>query len=308
MTAALDAQVEIIKLARVLGTEPEELDYLRAAQPDDLRRLRDQVTDVLFDGDRARLGGFAAGSRVIPAAFAATVAERALGPVLCARLTALVEPDKALEIAKRLPAPFLAAVAVEMDPRRAKDVIAHVPADLIEAVAGELGRRGEAVTMGRFVGFLRDPAVRAAMKGIDDATLLETAFVMEGKERLDHIMSLLPSKRLRSIVVAANEREMWPETLDLLTSVSPKRRAALVKLAIDEDLEGMLPGLFAAVEDTDSWKTGLRLLTELPQELKSQLAPAAERLDPSQRKHALEQARRLGLLDDLGPIGEALSR
>ena len=70
----------------------------------------------------------------------------------------------------------------------------------------------------------------------------------------------------------------------------------------------MLPGLFAAVEDTDSWKTGLRLLTELPQELKSQLAPAAERLDPSQRKHALEQARRLGLLDDLGPIGEALSR
>ena len=308
MSEALDAQVEIIKLARVLGTDPKELDYLRAAQPDDLRRLRDQVTDVLFDGDRGRLGGFAAGSRVIPTALAATVAERALGPVLCARLTALVEPDKAVEIAKRLPAPFLAAVAVEMDPRRAKDVIANVPADLIEAVAGELGRRGEAVTMGRFVGFLRDPALRAAMKGIDDATLLETAFVMEGKKRLDHIVSLLPSNRLRSIIVAADEREMWPETLDLLTSVSPKRRAALVKLALDEDLEGMLPGLFAAVEETDSWETGLRLLAELPRELKSQLAPAAEGLSASQRKHALEQARPLRLLDDLGPIGEALSR
>jgi hypothetical protein len=307
MTAALNAQVEVIKLARVLGVDPDRLDYLGGADPEELRRFRDQVTDVLFDGDRARLGGFAAGSKVIPAAFAATIAERALGPVLCARLTALVEPDKAVEIAKRLPAPFLAEVAVEMDPRRAKDVITHVPADLIEAVAGELGRRGEAVTMGRFVAFLSDPGLRAAMKGIDDPTLLQTAFVMEGKERLDHIVSLLPSSRLRSIVVAATANEMWPETLDLLTSVSSKRRTELVKLALDEDLEGMLPGLFAAVEDTDSWETGLRLLGELPQALKSQLAPAARGLRASQRKRALEQARRLGLLDKLGPIAEALS-
>jgi hypothetical protein len=307
MTQALDAQVEIIKLARLLGTEPEEHEYLREARPDDIRLLRDQVTDALFDGDRARLGGFAAGSRVVPAMFAATVAERALGPVLCARLTALIEPDKAIEVAKRLPAPFLAEVAVEMDPRRAKDVIAHVPADLIEAVAGELARRGEAVTMGRFVAFLKDPSLRAAMRGIDDSTLLQTAFVMEGKERLDHIISLLPAKRLRSLVVSANEREMWPETLDLLTSVSAKRRAALVQLAVDEDLEEMLPGLFAAVEEADGWDTGLRLLAELPPELKSQLAPAARGLDKPRRKRALEQARRLKLVDGLGPIAEALS-
>lgn len=307
MTAALDAQVEIIKLAGVLGIDPNELDYLRAAQPDDLHRFRDQVTDVLFDGDRARLGGFAAGSRVIPAAFAATVAERALGPVLCARLSGLVEPEKAVEIAKRLPAPFLAEVAVEMDPRRAKDVIAHVPPDLIEAVAGELGRRGEAVTMGRFVAFLSDPSLLAAINGLDDATLLQTAFVMEGKKRLDHIMSLLPADRLRSIIVVANEREMWPETLDMLASLSSKRRAALVKLALDENLEQMLPGLFAAVDDTDSWETGLRLLAELPPKLKSQLAPTAQRLDQSERGRALEHARSFGMLDKLGPIGEALS-
>lgn len=308
MTAALDAQVEITKLARVLGTDPEELGYLRTVPPDDLRHFRDQVTDALFDGDRARLGGFAAGSRVIPAAFAATVAQRALGPVLCARLTALIEADKAVEVAKRLPAPFLAEVAVEMDPRRAKDVISHVPPDLIESVAGELTRRGEAVTMGRFVGSLEDPALRAAMKGIDDAAMLQTAFVMENKERLDHIVSLLPAERLRSIVVTATEREMWPETLDMLKSVSRKRRAELVALALDEKLETMLPGLFAAVEQTGSWETGLQLLAELPKDLKSQLAPVAQQLDASQRKRALEHARRLGLADKLGPIGEALSR
>lgn len=308
MNAALDARVEIIKLARLLGEEEDQLDYLADVQADDVRAFREQVTDVLFDGDRARLGGFAAGSRVTPAPVAATVAQRALGPVLCARLTALLDPGKAVEIAKRLPAPFLAEVAIEMDPRRAKDVISYVPVELTAAIATELGRRGETVTMGRFVAYLRDPAVRAAIGGLDDVAVLQTAFVMEGKERLDHIISLLPTARLRAIIVTADEREMWPETLDLLTSVGAKRRAALVELALEENLDRVLPGLISAVETTDSWETGLRLLAELPSGLKQRLVPAAESLDRAQRKRAAKQARAHGLLDQLGPIGEALKR
>jgi hypothetical protein len=308
MTAAMDARVEVIKLARLMGVQPDELDYLTGADPADLRQFRQQVTDVLFDGDRARLGGFAAGSKVTPAPIAATVAERALGPLLCARLTALVEPGKAVEIAKRLPAPFLAEVAIEMDPRRAEDVIAQVPDDLLGEVSTELGRRGETVTMGRFVAYLSDPAVRAAIGGIDDVALIETAFVMEGKERLDHILGLLPDNRLRSIILAADEHNMWPETLDLLTSVGRARRAALVELALDEGLDGILPHLIAAVEETDSWETGLRLLAELPSDLKSRLAPAADDVEDSVRKRALERAREHGLLEELGPIADRLSR
>jgi hypothetical protein len=306
MSAVLEARVEVLKLARVLGVEPDELNYLAATSPDDLRRFREQVTDVLFDGDRARLGGFAAGSRVIPAAAAAAVAERALGPVLCARLTGLVDPSKAVDIAKRLPAPFLAEVAAEMDPRRAKDVIAHVPAELIASVAGELARRGEAVTMGRFVGYLKQPALRAAMEGIDDVALLQTAFVMEGKERLDEILALLPGDRMRTIVLAAEKRDMWPETLDLLANVSPERRAELVDIAVNEGLEQTLPSLIAAVEATGAWESGLRLLAELPEGLKAQLAQTASELDGTGRSRALEEARAHRLLEQLGPIGEAL--
>jgi hypothetical protein len=306
-TPHLDARVEIVKLAKLLGVGTDKLDYLAGADAGDLRRFREQVTDVLFDGDRARLGGFAAGSKITPAPIAATVAERALGPVLCARLTALVEPNKAVEIAKRLPAPFLAEVAVEMDPRRARDVIAHVPDDLIGAVATELAGHGETVTMGRFVAYLSDGALRAAMDGIDDVTLIETAFVMEGKERLDHILGLLPDDRLRTLIIAADERDKWPETLDLMTHVGTARRAALVELALNEGIDRILPHLIAAVEETDSWETGLRLLAELPAELKERLAPAAEGVFEGHRTRALECARELGLLDELGPIADALS-
>jgi hypothetical protein len=41
---------------------------------------------------------------------------------------------------------------------------------------------------------------------MDDATLLRVAFVLEEKERLDHLVGLLGGARLRGIVLAACRR------------------------------------------------------------------------------------------------------
>jgi hypothetical protein len=308
VSAALESRVEVAKLARLLGSAPDELDYLTKARPDDVRRFRVQLTDALFDRDKARFGRLAAPSRILPAQLAATIAERALGPMLCARLSGLIEPEKAVDIAKRLPAPFLAEVAIEMDPRRAKDVIARIPAKLVATVASELADRGETVTMGRFVGYLGDDALAAAIAAMDDFALLETAFVMEGKERLDRILELLTPKRLRAMVATAEQRGLWDETLDLLTLVSPQRRAALVQTALEVGVEGILPSLFAAVDSTGSWESGLRMLAELPPDSKQQLAAYASTLNGTERLRALEQAEALHLIKELGPIGEALKR
>jgi hypothetical protein len=348
LSATLEARAEIAKLARLLGVEPSELDYLTVAQPDDVRRFREQLTDALYDRDRARFGRLAAGSRVLPSALAATIAEHALGPMLCARLSGLIEPAKAVDIAKRLQPPFLAEVAIDMDPRRAKDVIARVPADVIAAVSRELASRGEVVTMGRFVAYLGDGALRAAMEGTDDVTLLQTAFVLEGKERLDHIVALLPADRLPGMVRTAETHGLWAETLDLLCNVSGERVEQLIGevdteairglaeavqrdglwpqlLAIAErmtadqrdriarpllaaGLDGQLAGLIAAVESTDRWETGLRMLAALPPDLKGELAPVASSLERSERMRALEQARALGMVEELGPLVEALER
>jgi len=53
MTLA-QADVEIVKLARLLRTEPEEIGYLRNVDWQDIRDVRDlreQVTVVMFDAD-----------------------------------------------------------------------------------------------------------------------------------------------------------------------------------------------------------------------------------------------------------------
>lgn len=277
MSAALDTRAEIIKLARLLGLDPEQLGYLEFAPADDIRQLRDQVTDVLFDRDAARLGRLAAAAKLIPAPLAATIAQRALGPVLCARLASLADPGKAVDTAKRLPSPFLADVAVEVDPRRAKDVIARVPAKLVAEVATELDRRGELVTMGRFVGYVGDDAIVAAIAGVGDKSLLHIAFTMEGKERLDHMLSLLPPDRLPGVITAAEQDGLWPEALDLLSHVSPERRGALGDLVAEEP--GALDSLARAADEQNLWDAVLPIVPTMSDGGRKKIAAMAASLD-----------------------------
>jgi hypothetical protein len=203
----------------------------------------------------------AVASTLMPGALAGALAQRVIGPMLCARLAGVIDPRKAVDTTKHLPPPFLADVAVQIDPRRAKDVIALVPSTLVAQVAGELVGRREYVTMGRFVGFLSDEAIRASMVEIDEESLLRVAFVLEGKERLDHVISVLPDERFPRLIGAAEEAGLWPEALDLLEHLGTAQ--------------------------------------------KTRFADAVATLGADQRARVAEHARSLGVLDDLGPVGEA---
>ncbi|MCK9247643.1 MAG: hypothetical protein M0P31_01500 [Solirubrobacteraceae bacterium] len=320
MSATLERRAEILKLARVLGVDPPTLGYLDAVAPDDLRRVREQVTDACFDGDRDRLRKVAFAAKAVPGAIAARLAQIALGPVLCARVTGLLDPRKAVDIARRVPDAFLADIAVELDPRRAATVIAAIPVDTIARVARILSGRRAWVEMGQFVLFLDDPRLRAAIDAFDDVSLLRVAFVIEGKERLDHFIGLLSPDRLDGVLRTADREGLWPEALDLLDHVAPDRlrdlgdRAAalgvlegLVGAILEQDLvDALLPivpglspdtqaalahlevirderALLALVDATERhglWTALLPLVTHMPPTSRDEVARLAARLDP----------------------------
>jgi hypothetical protein len=154
---SVESRPEILKLAKLLHRDPDSLAYLEALPVEDIRRLRQQVTDMLFSSNQRTFARLAAASRLLPAALNASIAQRAFGPVLAARITAELEPSRAVEVAERLPPSFLADVAIELDPRRAGDVIARIPPPQIAAVTRELVKRDEYVTMGRFLGHCQTP-------------------------------------------------------------------------------------------------------------------------------------------------------
>ena len=278
MIDALETRAEIVKLARVLRVPPEQLAYLERAAPDDLRVLREHATDALFDGDRARLHKLALASRILPSAIAARIAHWALGPLLSARVTGLLDPAKAVDLAGRLPAAFLADIAVDLDPRRAREVIEQMPAQLVADIAAELASRGEEVTMGRFVAYLGDEAISASTERIDDAGLLRTAFVMEGKDRLDHVIRLIPERRLVGIMNAADRDRLWPEALDLLDHMSDELKGALAEIAA---AAGLLPSLTQSAHEEDLWDIVLPVIPLMTESSRLALArlPIVENAD-----------------------------
>ena len=227
----VQARAEILKLARLLHCSPERLDYLEAVPPEEIRQLRDRVTDLLFDAHDATLSRLVAASRLLPVALVALMGERAFGPMLSARLAGRLDPERAVEAAARLSAPFLAEVAVELDPRRAKTALAGIPPDRVAEVTRELARRGEFVAMGRLVGYLPPETLAVAVTALTDGELLRAAFVMEEKERVEELAEALGEQRLEAIIEAAEREDLWVEAIDLLGHLGPERQAALVEIA-----------------------------------------------------------------------------
>jgi hypothetical protein len=303
VSTALETRAEIIKLARVLGTPEDQLGYLERATPEDLRVLRERATDTLFEKDHERLHKLALASRILPASIASVIARWALGALLSARVTGLLSPPKAVAIARHLPASFLADIAVELDPRRAREVIERMPAWQVGEVAAELTRRNEHVAMGRFVGYLGDEAISAAMEQIDDAGLLRIAFVMEGKDNLDHVVGLLPEQRLAGVMRAADRAGLWPEALDLLDHLSDERKGALAEIAT---AEGLLESLTQTANAEGLWDIVLPVIPFMTEPSRLSLARLSVVEDPAALAAILDTAGRYDLWASLLPIVDHL--
>jgi hypothetical protein len=101
--------------------------------------------------------------------------------------------------------------------------------------------------MGRFVAYLPDDALFATTKTIDGEAILRIAFVLEGKDRLDHIISLLSDEQLEAMILAADRERLWPEVLDLLSIVEERNIVRLAAIAAAQDGE-LVSRLTAAAE------------------------------------------------------------
>ena len=259
----LKTRAEVLKIARLLAAPPERLSYLEKLAPAELRALRDRATDRFYDGD-SRFGRIAYAARLPPLGMTAFIAQRAFGPLLCARIAGRLETRHAVGLADRMPSEFLAELAIALDPRRVSAIVAGLPPLLIAEVAAELTRAGEYVTMGRFVGHMTDEAIVEALRVIDDASLLRISYVMEEDAGLVRVIALLSERRLRSTIRVATDADLWPEALDLLGRVPEELAGRLADLAAQED-DRVLDGMVATAQRDGLWDAVLpvtRTMTE----------------------------------------------
>ena len=298
----LEGHAEVLKLARLLGAEPARLEYLEALSPADVRELRERAAVALHDNDR-RLGRVALASRIPPAPMTAWIAQHLFGALLCARIAGLLDPRRAIDLAKRMAPDYLADMAMQLDPRRVHDIIFGLPPALIGRVAAELTEREEYIAMGRFVGHMTDDALLEAFEVIDDESLLRISYFVEEKDQLDHVVGLLETERIQGAIRAATDADLWPQALDLLTRISPGQAGELADLAAAEDDE-VLGGMVRTAQRDRLWDVVLPVTETMSEEGLRRLAGLPALHTPEVLAAIVDVAVASGLLNDLMPLAE----
>ena len=221
------SSAELDKLAHQLSVAPTELEFLAGLPVADLRELRAQISEALFQADKHHFTRMAALAKAVPVAVATKVTVLALPPLLAARTSELFEPKRAVEMVARLPLDYLADVSAVMDPSRSAEVVAAMPAETVAAVGSELAQRGEWVVMGAFVSFVSSDALRATVQQLSGEQLLRIGFVLDDASRLAEISDALSTRQLDQMLAAAREHALWRELDDLLGKLDTERAGRL---------------------------------------------------------------------------------
>lgn len=151
----------------------------------------------------------------------AKIAERALPPLVSARVAAELSSDRAAELAKRMSIGYLADVCVDLDPRKVEPIIKRIPAARSIQVALELVRRDEQITLGRLIDAATDEQLRAVAGAIESDEAL--VCVLEEREVLV------------ALVNATAEGGCWDRLLPLVEHMDDELRARLAALVTEVD-------------------------------------------------------------------------
>ncbi|MDN5862769.1 MAG: hypothetical protein L0H19_04890 [Salinisphaera sp.] len=252
--ARVAQRAELAKLAYVLGSSPEQLAHLQALPAAQMRTMRVAVYERMFAHDQGVYARLAALVRRLPTWLVALLAPR-FGARLVARIAGDLPVKRAVAIAERLQTGFLADVTRDLDPRRVGDLIRQLSVDKICAVALELFRREEFLIMGRFVNYLTDAAVQAVLPQMDnDEHLARVAFYVESRNRLSHIVRLMPEERLRRIILQGVEPDcpILLELIALVVNVSYAQQRDLGDLAAAQD-EAVLERILETAQSQGLW-------------------------------------------------------
>jgi hypothetical protein len=241
MGADLATRAELVKLARALGTTTDGVAFAAVLPHEDIRRVRERVVATLYDEHRGAFQRVAAITRVLPTAVNVRIALRAFPPLLAARVAGEMTPDRAAELADRMPVEYLAEACVHLDPRRAGPLVQRIRPDRVLGVVMELISRREFITLGRMLDAASEGVIHDVATTVSTEALLRIGFYAESGAQLTRAVALLPPARLRGVV------------RDALSGAPGLASAGLALLGrlTDDELRGRLAG-FAAESGTEA--------------------------------------------------------
>lgn len=265
-------EAELEKLARLLQADRAALDFLGDQSVERLRRIREGLTDALFEEFRPTFAGFAKMASILPLGISARISRSVLGPVLSGRIAGEMPAERAVAMAERLSDEFLADVCVQMEPKRAQPIIRSFPVERSVAITRLLLERGEYIVMGQFVDVLPRATLLAAADVIaSPLALLRIAFFVESREQLACVIAHLSRARRAEVIHAAAEHALWPEVIDTLERIDEHTRDELAAQALTEH-DAVLDSLIRAAAEHDLWPQLLAIGATIDDDIQSRFA------------------------------------
>lgn len=225
---ALTSALEITKLAHEMHVDESELAEFATTSPDDLRDLRGIVSHAMFSRHESRVKGLAAVSKKLPAAVTAKITEIAMGPMLSARVAAVMDPADAAKLAGHLKPEFLAELSVHLDPSRVEGIIAKLDSALVVEVGRRLLAAGHLLTLARFTGVVRPETSLEVVDGASGAEILQLALFIDEPSVVDPILAGLSDETVAEIAAATTEHGEAADAL--LAALHEDSRARIASL------------------------------------------------------------------------------
>jgi len=295
-------QAELSKLAHALDVHITQVAFLTDIPPEAIRHIRTALDDRVFDQQRPLFRWFAAWVRWLPIWLSVLFVRFWIGPLLATRIAGELPAWRAAEIAEHLPTEFMADVAMGFDPRGARELVRLLAVPQVVEIAETLLHRRDFMTMGRFVGLLPDQVVQEVAATIEDeGDLLEIIFHLDSRERIDHLVHVLPTERVRRMIMIVCDHErrlLWPKLLSLVANVSDMMKRELGDFAANQG-EHVLVAIIHATEEDQLWEDILPVVACLSPEVQRRVVNLPALRDPLVMQHLLEAANRGKLWPDM---------
>lgn len=251
-------EAQLVMLAQTLDVPPERVSHLARLGADNIRALRERISDVLFDGHAEMFRRVSALGPMVPAAVVAKVAQAAVPPLVGGRAGGALgvdHPDKAAGVLSRLSAEYMADAAPYLDPRALKVLAPRVPPGPLIPAAKELLARKDYVTAARFVEFATPELLRAFEEALDDDEgVLRVASYTHSDERLCDIVRALPLVRIASIITTAADgpADLHLALFSLVSRLDDELRREVGDLLFSELDDPVLTRVIDTVVDNDA--------------------------------------------------------
>lgn len=252
MTHNLATQAELAKLARVLDTTPDRVAFAESLDHTVIRSLRDRIAAALYDEHRVGFRRIAMVARKLPTPLNIKITTRVFPPRLAARIASEMTPDRAAELANRMPVDYLAEGCLHLEPHRTAPLVSRIHPDHLKAIATELVRRGEYITLAQLLDAAADRTIRLVSRTISDDALLRIGWYTESTARLTQAVAALPPPRLPTLVHHAltGPRELRSAGLALIARLdNDKLRGRLADYAAQADDDTLTALVHTAIDD-----------------------------------------------------------